>query len=112
MRLKDKVAIITGNVRHRRSHGLSVCQRRRQSGHRRPQQGKGTRVVQKIKENRGEAMFVRTDVSVEEDIINLMNETVKEYGKMTSCSPMPASAIWEMWKMSPWKIGTGRSVST
>lgn len=83
MRLKDKVAIITGGtfgigeatayLFAKEGAKVVIAARNKE---------KGARVVQKIKENRGEAMFVRTDVSVEEDIINLMNETVKEYGKI------------------------------
>lgn len=83
MRLKDKVAIITGGtfgigeatayLFAKEGAKVVIAARNKE---------KGARVVQKIKENGGEAMFVRTDVSVEEDIINLMNETVKEYGKI------------------------------
>jgi NAD(P)-dependent dehydrogenase (short-subunit alcohol dehydrogenase family) len=39
-------------------------------------------LLKEIKELGGECTFIKTDVSKEEDIINLINETVKKYGKL------------------------------
>src|SRR4051812_23319209 len=38
--------------------------------------------LREIKELGGDAIFIKVDVSKEEDIIRLVNETVKKYGKL------------------------------
>ncbi|ODG93967.1 3-ketoacyl-ACP reductase [Gottfriedia luciferensis] len=43
---------------------------------------KGNRVVQKIEENGGRAIFLKTDVSKEEDIINLIRNVIDKIGKL------------------------------
>ncbi|PGS50619.1 SDR family NAD(P)-dependent oxidoreductase [Bacillus sp. AFS041924] len=43
---------------------------------------KGNKVVQKIKENGGKAIFFKTDVSKEEDIILLINSVIDQSGKL------------------------------
>ncbi|MEH7403504.1 glucose 1-dehydrogenase [Gottfriedia acidiceleris] len=43
---------------------------------------KGHRVVKKIEENGGRAIFFKTDVSKEEDIINLMRNVFDKFGKL------------------------------
>ena len=43
---------------------------------------KGNRVVQKIEENGGRAIFLKTDVSKEEDIINLIRNVIDNIGKL------------------------------
>lgn len=83
MRLKDKVAIITGGtfgigestVRLFAREGAKVVIAARSVD-------KGTKLANEIKEEGGEALFVRTDVSKEEDIINLVKQTVDTYGKL------------------------------
>ncbi len=39
-------------------------------------------VVSEIKKNGGQALFVQTDVTLEEDIKNLVNRTVQEHGRL------------------------------
>jgi NAD(P)-dependent dehydrogenase (short-subunit alcohol dehydrogenase family) len=39
-------------------------------------------LLREIKELGGEATFIKADVGKEEDVINLINETVKKYGKL------------------------------
>jgi NAD(P)-dependent dehydrogenase (short-subunit alcohol dehydrogenase family) len=39
-------------------------------------------LLREIKELGGEATFIKTDIGKEEDVINLINETVKKYGKL------------------------------
>ncbi len=83
MRLKDKVAIITGGtfgigestVRLFAREGAKVVIAARSVD-------KGTKLANEIKEEGGEALFVRTDVSKEEDVINLVKQTVDTYGKL------------------------------
>jgi len=80
MKLKDKVAIITGAgagigeaaARLFASEGAKVvlsdiveC-----------------RAVEEIKGSGGEALFMKTDVTIEEDVKNLMNETLKRFGRL------------------------------
>ncbi|MEH7613119.1 SDR family NAD(P)-dependent oxidoreductase [Gottfriedia acidiceleris] len=43
---------------------------------------KGHRVVKKIEENRGRAIFFKTDVSIERDIINLIRNVIVNIGKL------------------------------
>lgn len=45
-------------------------------------QERGDEVVENIRENGGEAVFCRADVSVEEDVKNLMKTAVDTYGKL------------------------------
>lgn len=83
MRLKDKVAVITGGTFGIgestallfAKEGAKVVIAARNAE-------KGEKVVSKIKENTGEAIFVKTDVSKEEDVKNLMKETVNTFGKL------------------------------
>ncbi len=83
MRLNGKVAIITGGtfgigestVRLFANEGAKVVVAARNVE-------KGTKLVNEIKENGGEALFVKTDVSKEEDVINLVKQTVDAYGKL------------------------------
>lgn len=43
----------------------------------------GASVVQEVQEEgRGEALFIKTDVSVPEQVENLVNETIKSYGRI------------------------------
>lgn len=43
---------------------------------------RGDAIVAKIKHEGGTALFVQTDVTVEEDIKNLVNHTIKKYGRL------------------------------
>ncbi|WP_088014650.1 SDR family NAD(P)-dependent oxidoreductase [Gottfriedia acidiceleris] len=43
---------------------------------------RGNKVVQKIEENGGKAIFYRTDVSKEEDIVNLIHSVIDKVGKL------------------------------
>ncbi|WP_338469622.1 SDR family oxidoreductase [Niallia sp. XMNu-256] len=83
MRLDGKVAIITGGtfgigestVRLFAKEGAKVVIAARNAE-------KGIKLVEDIKAEGGEAHFVRTDVSKEEDVKNLVKETVDTYGKL------------------------------
>lgn len=83
MRLENKVAIVTGGtfgigestVRLFAKEGAKVVIAARNIE-------KGTKLVNEIKEDGGEALFVRTDVSKEEDVENLVKHTVDTYGKL------------------------------
>ena len=43
---------------------------------------KGNAVVQTIKDNGGEAIFVRADMTVEEDVVNVVNKTMETWGRV------------------------------
>ncbi|MEH7455501.1 SDR family NAD(P)-dependent oxidoreductase [Gottfriedia acidiceleris] len=43
---------------------------------------KGNRVVKRIEDNGGRAIFFKTDVSIEEDIINLIRNVIDKIGKL------------------------------
>lgn len=45
-------------------------------------QEKGDAVVEKIKSEGGEAIFVKTDVTREEEVENLVNKTIEKYGRL------------------------------
>lgn len=83
MRLEGKVAIITGGTY---GIGESTAYLFAKEGAKvviaARSEDKGIRVVNNIKDNGGEALFVRTDVSKEEDVKNLVDETVKTFGKV------------------------------
>ena len=82
MKLKDKVAIVTGagagigeatSILFARE-GARVCCN--------SQSASARKIADKIKAEGGEAIFVQGDVSVEEEAKRIINETVKEYGKI------------------------------
>ncbi|MEH7115116.1 SDR family oxidoreductase [Neobacillus niacini] len=83
MRLSGKVAIITGGtfgigestVRLFAKEGAKVVIAARN-------EAKGAKLVDSIKAEGGEALFVKTDVSKEEDVANLVQQTVETYGKV------------------------------
>lgn len=81
MRLKDKVTIITGG-----SQGIGE-----QIGHTFGEQGAkiviadineelGQDAIKKLKEKNIEAIFVQTNVSSEEAVVNLINQTIERFG--------------------------------
>jgi NAD(P)-dependent dehydrogenase (short-subunit alcohol dehydrogenase family) len=83
MRLNEKVAIITGGTF---GIGESTALLFAKEGARvviaARSQEKGERVVEEIKKQGGEALFVKTDVSKEDDVKNLVRKTVDTYGKL------------------------------
>lgn len=81
MRLKDKVAIITGStsgigeataILFAREGAKVVALGRRKRD--------GERVVKQIKDEGGEVIFVQTDVSVEDQVKQMVETTAKVYG--------------------------------
>jgi NAD(P)-dependent dehydrogenase (short-subunit alcohol dehydrogenase family) len=82
MKLKDKVAIVTGagagigeaTARLFAREGAKICCN--------SQSDSAQRVVDRIRAEGGDALFVRADVSVEEEARNLMDQTVRRYGKI------------------------------
>lgn len=81
--LSGKVAIITGStsgmgkaaagVFSREGAKVVICGRRTDEGE---------AVTAEIREAGGEAIFVRTDVSIESDIVRLVEQTLKTYGRL------------------------------
>jgi len=83
LRLKDKVAIITGAGR---GIGKAAALLFAKEGANiviadiNTKNGENTK--QEILEKKGNAIFVRTDVSSEKDVKNLVNATINEFGKL------------------------------
>jgi len=83
MRLKDRVAIITGSTSGigeasallfgREGAKVVVVGRREKEGE---------KVVSKIRSEGGEAIFVQTDVSKEEEVKRMVEKTVSTYGRI------------------------------
>ena len=82
MKLKDKVAIVTGagagigeaTALLFAREGAKVCCN--------SQSDSALRVVDRIRAGEGEALFVRGDVSIEEEARNLVDQTVGRFGKI------------------------------
>ena len=81
--LKGKVAIITGSTG---GMGESAAYLFAKNGAkvvvtgRREEEGK--RVVSKIKKSGGQAIYIKLDVSNEDSVKNMIQETIKKYGKI------------------------------
>jgi NAD(P)-dependent dehydrogenase (short-subunit alcohol dehydrogenase family) len=82
-RLNNKVAIITGSTSgigeetaklFGREGAKVVIVGRRQE--------RGEKVVNVIRQNGGEAIFVKTDVTAEEDLVNMVNKTIQAFQKV------------------------------
>jgi len=86
MRLENKVAIVTGAAS---GIGRSIAKIYGEEGakvvtadiQKEPKEG-GTPTHEMIKEDGGEAIFVKTDVSSEKDVENLVKETIDEFGRI------------------------------
>jgi dihydroanticapsin dehydrogenase len=83
MRLKDKVAIITGGTS---GIGRESCVVFAREGAKVVVSGtneeRGNAVVAQIAEEGGDAIFVQTDITKEDQVIRLINETMGRYGKI------------------------------
>ncbi|MES2309061.1 MAG: SDR family oxidoreductase [Verrucomicrobiota bacterium] len=82
-RFENKVVLVTGGtsgigkvtaIAYAKEGAKVVVSGRREK--------EGTDVVQEIKKNGGEAIFVKTDVAKESDIQNLVQKTVSTYGRL------------------------------
>lgn len=83
MRLEGKVAVITGGTFGiGESTALLFAKEGAKVVIAARNVEKGAKVVNAIKEEGGEALFVRTDVSKDEDVKNLISETVNTFGKV------------------------------
>ena len=81
--LQDKVSVIIGSTS---GLGISIAEKFTEEGSKVVIVGrrveKGKEVVSAIREKGGEATFIQCDITSEESISNLMDETVKKYGKI------------------------------
>ena len=84
LRLKDKVALITGASR---GIGSAIARRFAAEGAKvvvnyNVSEEKASQLVQEIKNNGGQAITVKADVSKSEDVKQLVKKTVEEYGRI------------------------------
>jgi NAD(P)-dependent dehydrogenase (short-subunit alcohol dehydrogenase family) len=83
MRLKDKVSIITGATK---GIGLACAYEFAQEGAKVVLTGRteslGQEAVDKIRSEGGDAIFIRCDVSQADQVKNLIEETVEQYGRI------------------------------
>ncbi|MEE9324331.1 MAG: glucose 1-dehydrogenase [Dehalococcoidia bacterium] len=83
MRLKDKVALITGgNSGMGKAAAILFAQEGAQVVIAARNEASGRETVKRIVEGGGEAIFVRTDVSRTADVKNVIDTTVRTYGKL------------------------------
>lgn len=82
-RLQDKVAVITGSTS---GIGKAAAERFAAEGAKvivvGRRQDRGDEITASIKSKGGEAIYIRTDMMKEEDIENLVHQTVETYGKI------------------------------
>jgi 3-oxoacyl-[acyl-carrier protein] reductase len=85
MRLRDKVAIITGSTR---GIGRACALRFAEQGARVIVTGRsaeaGKAVEEEIRARGGEARFVRTDLAREDDVVAMVKAAIETYGKLTT----------------------------
>lgn len=83
MKLKDKVSIITGATK---GIGLACAEEYAIEGSRVVLTGRteslGEEAAQRIRDNGGDALFVRCDVSQNDQVQNLVQKTVEHYGRI------------------------------
>ena len=83
MKLKDKVAVITGATK---GIGLACAEEFAIEGAKVVLTGRteslGEEAAQKIRQDGGDAIFVRCDVGKKEEIDNLVEKTVEKYGRI------------------------------
>ena len=81
MKLKDKVAIVTGATK---GIGVAIAKEYAKEGAKVVGTGRtielGAKVVEEIKADGGDAIFVKCDVSKKEDRDNLVAQTLEKYG--------------------------------
>lgn len=83
MRLKDKVAIITGaGSGIGRSTALIFAKEGAKIVVANRREDKGNKTVEEIKKIGGEAIFIKTDVSKWEDVSVMVDKTIDNYGKV------------------------------
>ena len=83
MDLKNKVAIVTGARRGMgKSHALKLAQAGAKVVVSDISEEECKAVVEEIKKKRGEAMAVKCDVTKKTEVENMVNKTVKEWGKV------------------------------
>ena len=99
MRLENEVAIVTGSTR---GLGRAIAKRYAAEGAKVVVSGRsvdvGERVVSQIAEAGGEAIFVRADVTVVEDVQNLVDAAVSSFGKLTIMvnNACPTELVYDM----------------
>ncbi len=94
-RLEGKVAIITGATR---GIGYSTAELFVEHGARVMITGRTVEAGEALAEKLGEnAVFVRTDVTREDDIKAMIDTAVERFGAWTVCSTTPAPALHGAW---------------
>jgi 2-deoxy-D-gluconate 3-dehydrogenase len=83
MRLKGKVAVVTGGAKGiGEAYSIGLAAEGANVVVADVNQKAGEEVVRRIKKSGGDAIFVRTDVSLKKDAENMIDETIKKYKKV------------------------------